>query len=180
MLLGTLAVCIPRPRKKQYLTPAQEEKKRRVAKSKKARQRAQGKATGKPRRGQAVGVLSGKMADVRSVAVFQKMMLFGILSMLLLYLGIIGLQFVPGMFVAVIVLCCLYVVLNIAVIVFVIMLAIKTSGGGVAVAYVFMTCIPFVNLAALLYINQSATSILKANGISVGFMGADMSGFPKR
>lgn len=44
-----------------------------------------------------------------------------------------------------------------------------------AILFLLLALVPFVNLFSLLYLNQRATRILKAHGIVVGFLGARTS-----
>jgi hypothetical protein len=52
-------------------------------------------------------------------------------------------------------------------------LAAILRGRFVAVIYVFGLMVPFIGLLLLLSVNSKATRILRANGIKVGFLGAD-------
>jgi len=43
--------------------------------------------------------------------------------------------------------------------------------------YCLLAFVPCISMLSLLYLNQSATNLLKANGIKVGFMGASLADF---
>ena len=45
--------------------------------------------------------------------------------------------------------------------------------------YIVLSCLPFISLIALLYINGKATKVLKENEINVGLMGADPADLKK-
>jgi hypothetical protein len=66
-------------------------------------------------------------------------------------------------------------VLSIAGTVFVFMLAMKVYSTGLGIVLGLLTLIPCVGLIVLLIVNGKATSVLQANGISVGLLGADPS-----
>ena len=59
--------------------------------------------------------------------------------------------------------------------VFVFLLATKVYTTGTGVVLGILTLIPCVGLIVLLIINGKATSVLKANGVHVGFLGASSS-----
>jgi hypothetical protein len=119
---------------------------------------------------QAVGVLSGRREDLRSVALYQK----GILVCILIQLIAIASQFfVPaqvqqifflGMFVA-----------SLAGTVFVVLLAIKVYGAILGIFLGLITLAPCIGLIVLLLVNGKATNTLRQNGIKVGLMGANLS-----
>lgn len=121
---------------------------------------------------QIVGVKSGRREDLRSVAKYQK----GIIFCILIYLIAALCQFaVPIEIRPVIGLAIL--VVGLAGTVFVFLLAIKTYSTGVGVLLGILTLVPCVGLIVLLIVNGKATGILKQNGIKVGFLGADLSQF---
>ncbi|MBC7967314.1 MAG: hypothetical protein H7Z17_15470 [Fuerstia sp.] len=59
--------------------------------------------------------------------------------------------------------------------VFAFLLAMKTHGTGQGILLGILCLVPCVGLLVLLIINSKATSVLKANGIKVGLLGADLS-----
>ncbi len=118
----------------------------------------------------AVGVLSGKRDDLRSVAKSQK----GILVCILMYLVAVFAQFaIPPEVRMLFLVGVLLVVLVGAVFVF--MLAIKVYGTGLGIVLGFLSLVPLVGLVVLLIVNGKATGILKQNGIKVGLLGANLS-----
>ncbi|MDB4730325.1 hypothetical protein OAF38_00940 [bacterium] len=56
-----------------------------------------------------------------------------------------------------------------------VMLATQVYSTGVAILMGILTLLPCFGLLVLLIINGKATSILRANNIKVGLLGADMS-----
>lgn len=119
---------------------------------------------------EAVGVLSGRREDLRSVAMYQK----GILICILIYLIAVFFQFaLPAE---------LRMVLSIGVLlvglagtIFVILLAMKVYNVVVGIFLGILTFIPCIGLLVLLMVNGKATTILKQNGIKVGLMGANLN-----
>jgi hypothetical protein len=112
-------------------------------------------------------------ADVRSVAVYQKVILFCILAYiaalvasfamppalrLFMGLGMMGVGLVSA--------------------VFVFLLAIKVYNVALGILFGVMTFIPCIGLVTLLVINSKATNVLKAHGYRVGLLGADLSSAP--
>jgi hypothetical protein len=59
--------------------------------------------------------------------------------------------------------------------VFVFLLATKVYNTGVGVMFGILTLFPCIGLIMLLVINGKATSVLKENGVHVGFLGASSS-----
>jgi hypothetical protein len=118
----------------------------------------------------AVGVLSGKHEDLRSVAYYQK----GILVCILIYVSafILGVFLPPGArpLVQIGVLG-----VGLAGTVFVFLLAMKVYGTALGIVLGILTLIPCVGLITLLIVNGKATSVLRANGCQVGLLGADLS-----
>lgn len=116
------------------------------------------------------GVLSGSREDLRSVAKFQK----GILVCILIYLcAVIGQFALPAdlrLFLGLGVL-----VVGLVGTVFVFLLALKVYSPVVGILLGLLTLIPCVGLIALLVVNGKATSILRANGLKVGLLGANVS-----
>lgn len=119
---------------------------------------------------EAVGVLSGRREDLRSVATYQK----GILVCILLYLAAVVGQFaVPEE---------LRILIQIGVLglgvvgtVFVFLLAMKVYGPAAGILLGILTLVPCFGLISLLTVNGKATSVLRQNGIRVGLMGARLS-----
>lgn len=117
--------------------------------------------------GAALGVLSGRQEDVRSVALYQK----GILVCILLYLlAVVGHYFIPPEFWIFIRLGIL--LLGLAGTVFVFLLATKVYGVGLGILFGLLTLIPCFGLLMLLVINGKATNVLRQNGYRVGLLGA--------
>ena len=59
--------------------------------------------------------------------------------------------------------------------VLVFLLATKVYGTALGIVFGFLTLVPCIGLIMLLVINAKATSILRAEGIHVGFLGASAS-----
>ena len=119
--------------------------------------------------GTAVGVLSGRAEDVRSVAVYQK----GILVCILLYLcAALGQIFVPEQLRLFLGLGALLVIL--AGTVFTFLLSMKVYGIGLGIVLGILTLIPCVGLIVLLIVNGKATNVLRQNGYTVGLLGAKL------
>ncbi len=116
-----------------------------------------------------VGVKSGSREDLRSVAQYQKGIIFCILYYLI---AVIGLA-VPTPLRPIILLSLLVAVLVGTVFVF--KLAIKIYSTRVGVLLGILTLIPCIGIIVLLVVNGKATGILKQNGIEVGLLGADLS-----
>jgi hypothetical protein len=121
---------------------------------------------------QVVGVKSGRVEDVKAVAVYQK----GIIACIGIYLLLVIFQFALPQE-ARILLVFLILPLMIAAPIFTILLAIKVYDVIVGVLLGVLALVPCVGLLALLVINGKATSILQQNGYRVGFFGADLSQF---
>jgi hypothetical protein len=116
-----------------------------------------------------VGVLSGSREDLRSVAKSQK----GILVCILIYIiAVVVRFFLPEDLALILALGVL--VVGIVAMVFVFQLAIKVYGTGAGILLGILTLIPIIGLLVLLIINGKATRILKANGIKVGLLGANV------
>lgn len=118
----------------------------------------------------AVGVLSGRREDLRSVALYQK----GILICVLVYLLAMIFQFaLPEEIRPLVGLAVLLV--GLVGTVFVFLLAIKVYSVAAGVLLGLLAIVPCVGLIVLLIVNGKATSILRQNDIRVGFMGAKLS-----
>lgn len=116
------------------------------------------------------GVLSGSREDLRRVAKYQQAIILCILAYFILIVTQFvlpeELKLIVGLGVG---------VLGITATVFVFMLAIKVYSTGLGVVLGLLTLVPCVGLVVLLTVNAKATSILKANGVHVGFLGANPS-----
>ncbi|MDB5345750.1 MAG: hypothetical protein JWP89_4127 [Schlesneria sp.] len=114
------------------------------------------------------GVLSGSREDLRSVAKYQR----GIMICILIYLvaGILRLM-VPREVQLPLLLGIVMIGLTGTALVF--LLAQKIHGIGPAILLAILTLVPCVNLIVLFTLSSKATNILKANGIKVGFLGAN-------
>ena len=120
----------------------------------------------------AVGVKSGKQADVRAVAVYQK----GILMCILIYvLAMIGQFAIPAPLRPILGLA--VVALGLAGLVFVILLSMKVYNVVVGALLAILTLVPLLGLLILLMVNGKATKILRQNGHKVGLLGANLSEF---
>jgi hypothetical protein len=67
------------------------------------------------------------------------------------------------------------VLLGLTATVFVFLLATKVYSTGTGVVFGILTLLPCIGLIMLLIINGKATSVLKDNGVEVGFLGASSS-----
>ena len=120
----------------------------------------------------AVGVKSGRVEDLKKVAVYQK----GILVCILINLIVIfGRFFVPQSFQLMMSL--LYIPAGLAGTVFIFLLAMKVYNTGLGVLFGLLTFVPCLGLIILLVVNNKATTVLQQNGHKVGLLGADLSGF---
>ena len=107
--------------------------------------------------------------NLRFVAAKQK----GVLLALLLYFVVLaGVFLVPPRLKPVLQLACGAAGITAAVFVF--MLAIRLYGTAGGVILGILTLIPVISLIVLLVVNAKATGLLKANGVHVGFLGADL------
>jgi hypothetical protein len=119
---------------------------------------------------QAVGVLSGKREDLKSVALYQK----GIVICILIYLIAVVVQFaIPAQLRPI--LGGGVLILGLVGTVFVFLLAIRVYSTVMGVVLGILTLVPCIGLIVLLVVNGKATSILRQNGIKVGLLGADLS-----
>ena len=121
---------------------------------------------------QVVGVKSGKQADVRAVAVYQKGILICILFQLL---GVIGQFAVPSGIRPILGL--LVIAVGLAGVVFVLLLSMKVYSTAVGILLAILTVVPCLGLLVLLTVNGKATTILRQNGHKVGLLGARLSEF---
>jgi hypothetical protein len=111
--------------------------------------------------------------DIRSVAIYQKVILVCILAYLL---AVVAQIFMP----AALRLMLVFGMIAVSVIstIFVFMLAIKIYNVGLGIVCGILTLIPCIGLITLLVINGKATGVLRAHGYRVGLMGADLSSGP--
>jgi len=127
----------------------------------------------------AVGVLSGSRDDLRKVAKYQKGVILSLLATILSAVAVGGLRGAvadaPNLVLGILILVMALVYFGAAIAgtVFVFLLALKVYGTGAGVLFGIAALIPCVGLLALLRINAKATSVLKQNGIRVGFLGAN-------
>ena len=70
-----------------------------------------------------------------------------------------------------------YGVINLAAFIFVILLAVNVYNSTDAIILSLLCLIPGGGIIVMIMINLRATRLLRANGIKVGFMGADASQF---
>lgn len=119
-----------------------------------------------------MGVLGGAREDLRSVAKYEKGILFCILIQLVLMLG----QFAVAAVLRVLVMITALIV-SIAGALFIFLLAIKVYGTGLGSLLGILTLIPVIGLIVLLIVNGKATNILRqnGNGLRVGLLGARLS-----
>ena len=120
----------------------------------------------------AVGVKSGKRADLKTVALAQK----SIIVCILLNFGAIAAQFLlpPEM---AIFLAAGLVILFLVQLVSVVILATKVFNTLTGIIYGIGTIIPCIGLLVLLIVNNKATEILRRNGHHVGLFGANLAEF---
>lgn len=137
--------------------------------SKKLRQASPGKTP-------VVGVLSGSREDLRSVAVYQKVIMGCIVVYFLVWVALAAGQFVlPPMLLFMLVWVLLGDVL--AALVFVFLLSTKVYSAGAGILLAILTPVPLLGLIVLLIINGKTTRILRQNGHRVGLLGANLSEF---
>lgn len=128
----------------------------------------------------AVGVLSGRREDLRSIAIYQRGLIacigmYLVTLILLVAIPAIGGEAMPAILSMVVT--GVMIVTGIVGAVFVILLAMKTDGIIFGLILGVATIFPCLGLIILASINGRATRTLKRNGISVGFFGARMSDF---
>lgn len=120
-----------------------------------------------------VGIRSGRREDLKRVAQAQRVLLLCILAAVA---AIVCAMFLPTPAAKQVAAVC-YLISMIIATVFVFILAIRVYSTGVGVLMGLLTLIPCIGLLTLLRMNHKATTILRDNGIRVGFLGADMSQF---
>jgi hypothetical protein len=109
--------------------------------------------------------------ELKKIAVYQ----LGVCVCILVYLlGIVGMLTMKSVIAPF-----AYLLLPVPIVfaVFVFLLAINLYGKGVGIFMGILTLIPFVGLFVLLVVNGQATRLLKAHGLKVGLLGADMKQF---
>lgn len=111
---------------------------------------------------------------LRAIAIYQKVILLCILAYVTLF---VGQFFVPAETKWVLGIFGLAVILTATVFVFLLSTKVYSVVAGVLLGLV--TLVPCVGLIALLVINGKATSTLRAHGINVGLIGADLSQIDK-
>jgi hypothetical protein len=116
---------------------------------------------------------SGRMVDLRTIAMRQKAIMFCILG----YLALVVLQFVVPPEVR-LVLALLAFGVSVTGAVFVFMLALSLYNTATGIILGILTLIPLVGLIVLLVINGKATNILRQHGIQVGLLGAKSDQIP--
>ncbi len=121
----------------------------------------------------------GKVGDLKKVASYQRGVILCILLQVFCYCGNYAfantnpaVEFIGGCIILVVGLCVL-----IASVVFAVLVATRVFSTGVAVLLSILAFIPCLSIVSLSIIRQAATKTLRANGIKVGFAGADMSQF---
>jgi hypothetical protein len=121
------------------------------------------------------------MSDLRSIAFYQKALILCIMAMMIIYFGAIAAQVMaghnqnrppPALIAMQVGIAVAMFATAIASTVFVFLLATKTYNVGVGILLGILTLIPCIGLIVLLIINSQATSILRSNGVRVGFIGA--------
>jgi hypothetical protein len=113
--------------------------------------------------------------DVRSVAVYQKVILVCILAYLGAFVASLAMPPALRIFMGL-------GMMGVGIVsaVFVFQLAVKVYNVGLGVFFGIVTFIPCIGLIMLLVINGKATNVLKAHGYRVGLLGADLSSAPAR
>ncbi len=119
-----------------------------------------------------VGVKSGRVEDLKTVAVAQKTI---IVCIVLNILAAVGRVFVPQEWLLLLVagLVILFLTQTAAVM----LLAMKVYSFGTGIIYGIGAMIPCIGLIILLMVNGKANKILTQNGHHVGLFGADLSKF---
>jgi hypothetical protein len=123
------------------------------------------------------GVLSGSFEDLRSIAIYQKIILICILVYLIAVFGYSAIQMAFPQPLIQVLSIVIYLSSTVVGCVFVFMLSIKVYGTVQGVVFGILTLIPCVGLIVLLVVNGKATAILRQNGYQVGLLGANLSKF---
>jgi hypothetical protein len=126
----------------------------------------------------------GKKAAIRSIATLQKYLLVSILIFISAYIAFLALgrpRGGPGLDAGVspmfLVFGSVVVAASLASAVLSVMLSYKLFGTGGAILVFVLQFIPCVSLLTLLTVNSKATNLLRDKGVTVGFLGADLSQF---
>jgi hypothetical protein len=128
----------------------------------------------------AVGVRSGQQADVRQVAVAQKVILVCILIQIvnMIFQLTVALGKLPIPQEALMAASIVSLITSVVSAVYVFILAIRVYNTGLGILFGILALVPCAGLVVLLVVNAKATGILQANGHKVGLMGADLSTIP--
>ena len=120
----------------------------------------------------AIGVVDGSRESLRRVAKYQRGLITCIGAYLLLVIANMVSQSSESPLLT-LVLGLLILVVAIAGAVFMFLLSKNVYSTGVAILFFVLGFIPCVGFILLLVVNSKANSVLKQNGIQVGFFGAD-------
>lgn len=116
----------------------------------------------------------GNRDKLRRVAKYQQWVIYALLVYILLYIGVISIQ--AAGFEALGALAPLLVLpVAIFAMVAIFLLAKELYNVGVAILCAALMIVPCISLITLLIVNGRATAFLKAQGVNVGFMGANPS-----
>ena len=122
----------------------------------------------------AIGVRTGTLQELYNVARYQRAVLMCLLVQILG--GIASVLIIPAVSPPVALILNLGLLLvGLASTVFVFLLATNVYSTGVGIVCGLLALIPCIGLITLLVINSKATSILRQNGIRVGFLGANLA-----
>jgi predicted RNA-binding Zn-ribbon protein involved in translation (DUF1610 family) len=126
----------------------------------------------------------GGKAKLKSIASAQRNLIISILLQIVLFVSLIvivvmGQGKTPEAGLALLILCLGAALLGAAIagVVYAFMLAIRIHGTGLGILVGFLTLVPYLGFVVLLFVNHSATKVLRDSGHHVGFLGADMSEF---
>ncbi len=123
------------------------------------------------------------MEDLRAVAFYQKVLLLCVLAMMVLYFSIGAVSVMAqesakagrtdgALLVPLFVLIAAFAATGIAATVFVFLLSIKVYNVVVGILLGLLVLVPCLNVLVLVIINGHATTVLRRNGVYVGFLGA--------
>lgn len=127
---------------------------------------------------QAEGVVSGQWKDLKSVAVYQKGIMFGILFNLLSYgaaMSMGGSELAEAAPMLILVLACVALLGALVSLIFTVLLSMKVYNVAVGILLGLFAIVPCIGLIILFVVNSKATQTLQANGIKIGLMGARLS-----
>lgn len=127
-----------------------------------------------PALGYATPAPAGRV-DVREVAVRQKGIIYCLLANITFVIASFAVPPEMQLIFAVLALAA-----QVTAAVFVFMLAIHLYGTGTGILLGILTLIPCIGLIILLIVNGKATTVLRQNGVHVGFLGASLSQIPAR